>query len=106
MLLEIITKQKYVLVGAERARGSNMLKGTGSPQSQFKDKWPEMKPVVLKLLKQEHVSREEWQDLFWYVDRWLSYAADHILVITAPSRSNPRSVCAVCAPCPKAIVPV
>ena len=26
-----------------------------------------MKPVVLKLLRQQHVSRDEWQDLFWYV---------------------------------------
>ena len=81
-----------------------MLKGTGSPQSQFKDKWPEMKPVVLKLLKQEHVSREEWQDLFWYVDSY--HGADHILVITALIPSDPRSVCAACAPCPKAVVPV
>ena len=27
-----------------------------------------MRPVVLKLLRQQHVSRDEWQDLFWYAN--------------------------------------
>ena len=40
-----------------------MLKDKG--QLQFEDKWPSMRPTVLKLLRQEHVSRAEWQDLFW-----------------------------------------
>ncbi|ELT89017.1 hypothetical protein CAPTEDRAFT_219953 [Capitella teleta] len=31
------------------------------------DKWPSMRPTVLKLLRQETVSRAEWQDLFWLV---------------------------------------
>jgi len=35
-------------------------------QLQFEDKWPLMRPTVLKLLHQEPVSRNEWQDLFWY----------------------------------------
>jgi len=35
-------------------------------QLQFEDKWPSMRPTVLKLLHQEPVSRNEWQDLFWY----------------------------------------
>ena len=30
-----------------------------------------MRPTVLKLLHQEPVSRNEWQDLFWYV--WQFY---------------------------------
>ena len=42
---------------------SALLKGQGS--TKFADRWPEMKPVVLKLLKQEPVTRREWQDLFW-----------------------------------------
>jgi len=42
-----------------------MLKDKG--QLQFEDKWPSMRPTVLKLLRQEHVSRAEWQDLFWSV---------------------------------------
>lgn len=33
--------------------------------SRFEDKWPEMRPVVLKLLQQEPVSQNEWQDLFY-----------------------------------------
>jgi cullin 5 len=33
----------------------------------FEDKWPQMRPVVLKLLKQESVSQAEWQDLFYAV---------------------------------------
>ncbi|XP_064404658.1 cullin-5-like [Halichondria panicea] len=44
---------------------SALLKGSGS--TKFSDRWPGMQPVVLKLLKQEHVTRDEWQDLFWEV---------------------------------------
>lgn len=34
----------------------------------FDDRWgPHMEPTVLKLLKQEPVTRGEWQDLFWEV---------------------------------------
>lgn len=32
---------------------------------QFEDKWPELKPTVNKLLKQQAVSTQEWQTLFW-----------------------------------------
>ncbi|XP_013403500.1 cullin-5-like [Lingula anatina] len=42
-----------------------MLKSQG--QLQFEDKWPSMRPTVLKLLRQEPVTRAEWQDLFWSV---------------------------------------
>ena len=42
---------------------SALLKGSGS--ANFSGMWPRMQPVVLKLLKQERVSRDEWQDLFW-----------------------------------------
>lgn len=33
----------------------------------FDDKWPDMRPVVLKLLQQEPVTQNEWQDLFYAV---------------------------------------
>ncbi|XP_077975041.1 cullin-5-like [Styela clava] len=33
----------------------------------FDNKWPKMQPIVLKLLGQEPVSKEEWQDLFYDV---------------------------------------
>lgn len=33
-------------------------------QVTFEDKWPSMRPIVLKLLKQEPVTQIEWQDLF------------------------------------------
>lgn len=33
----------------------------------FEEKWPSMRPVVLKLLKQEPVSQQEWQELFYSV---------------------------------------
>lgn len=33
----------------------------------FEEKWPEMRPVVLKLLQQETVTQNEWQDLFYAV---------------------------------------
>ncbi|XP_019639152.1 PREDICTED: cullin-5-like isoform X1 [Branchiostoma belcheri] len=42
-----------------------MLKDKGSLQ--FEDKWDSMRPTVLKLLRQEPVTRAEWQDLFWDV---------------------------------------
>ncbi|XP_050706586.1 cullin-5-like isoform X2 [Eriocheir sinensis] len=35
----------------------------------FEEKWPTMRPTVLKLLRQEPVSRAEWQDLFWAVHK-------------------------------------
>nr|CAI5824989.1 unnamed protein product [Callosobruchus analis] len=36
-------------------------------QLKFEDKWPQMEPIVLKLLKQEPVSPSEWQELFYDV---------------------------------------
>ncbi|KAG7199980.1 hypothetical protein KM043_014405 [Ampulex compressa] len=42
-----------------------MLKDKG--QFTFEDKWPCMRPIILKLLKQEPVSQAEWQDLFYCV---------------------------------------
>ena len=42
-----------------------MLKDKG--QLSFEDKWPSMRPTILKLLRQETVTREQWQDLFWLV---------------------------------------
>ena len=42
---------------------SSLFKGQGSIK--FAERWPEMRPVVLKLLNQEHVTRDEWQNLFW-----------------------------------------
>lgn len=35
--------------------------------SQFEDKWPSMRPIVLKLLRQEPVTQNEWQDLFYSI---------------------------------------
>ncbi|XP_071505518.1 cullin-5-like [Diadema setosum] len=46
--------------------GSSMLKQDKS-QPQFEDRWEGMRPTVLKLLRQENVSRDEWHDLFWEV---------------------------------------
>ncbi|XP_030851114.1 cullin-5-like isoform X2 [Strongylocentrotus purpuratus] len=45
--------------------GSSMLKDKTQPQ--FEDRWEGMRPTVLKLLRQENVSRNEWHDLFWEV---------------------------------------
>lgn len=36
-------------------------------QLNFEDKWPLMRPVVLKLLQQHSVSKDEWHDLFYNV---------------------------------------
>uniref|UniRef100_A0A8D8YCI6 Cullin-5 n=1 Tax=Cacopsylla melanoneura TaxID=428564 RepID=A0A8D8YCI6_9HEMI len=43
----------------------NMLKDKGTQT--FEDKWPSMRPIVLKLLQQEPVSQNEWQNLFYAV---------------------------------------
>ena len=43
----------------------DMLKDKG--QLSFEDKWPSMRPTILKLLRQETVTRGEWHDLFWLV---------------------------------------
>ncbi|XP_073844788.1 cullin-5-like [Musca autumnalis] len=42
-----------------------MLKGKGTRS--FEEVWPDMRIIVLKLLKQETVSQVEWQDLFYGV---------------------------------------
>lgn len=42
-----------------------MLKGKDTVS--FEDHWPALRPTVLKLLKQESVSKAEWQDLFYGV---------------------------------------
>lgn len=42
-----------------------MLKDKG--QLVFEDKWPSMRPTILKLLRQDSVTRSEWHDLFWLV---------------------------------------
>ena len=34
----------------------------------FEDHWPSMRPVILKLLRQDPVTRSEWQDIFWYAN--------------------------------------
>lgn len=39
----------------------------GKGQRSFEEVWPDMRLIVLKLLKQETVSQVEWQDLFYGV---------------------------------------
>ncbi|KAI1294911.1 Cullin-5 [Halotydeus destructor] len=33
----------------------------------FEEHWPSMRPTILKLLRQEPVSRSEWQGIFWLI---------------------------------------
>lgn len=42
-------------------------------QTQFEKRWPTMQPISLKLLRQEPVTKAEWQDLFWYRYKCSSY---------------------------------
>lgn len=35
-----------------------------NPSATFQDRWPQMKRVVLKILRQEPTSQVEWQNLF------------------------------------------
>lgn len=39
----------------------------GKTTPSFEEKWPKMRPTVLKVLKQEPVTQMEWQDLFYDV---------------------------------------
>ncbi|XP_077539475.1 cullin 5 isoform X2 [Haemaphysalis longicornis] len=34
-------------------------------QLQFDERWPKMRPTILKLLHQDSITRNEWQGLFW-----------------------------------------
>jgi len=43
-----------------------MLKKDGNKPC-FQERWPSLRPTILKLLRQESVPRAEWQDLFWSV---------------------------------------
>ncbi|KAJ4936143.1 hypothetical protein JOQ06_017667 [Pogonophryne albipinna] len=58
---------------------SNLLKNKGSLQ--FEDKWDLMRPIVLKLLRQEAVTKQQWFDLFSDVHaRVLSHQDDTALL--------------------------
>ena len=41
--------------------------GQDKGQLVFEEQWPIMRPTILKLLRQEPVSRSEWHELFWSV---------------------------------------
>ncbi|XP_059614263.1 cullin-5 [Phlebotomus argentipes] len=43
-----------------------MLKGKGDQQT-FDVSWPVMRPIILKVLKQEAVTHHEWQDIFYLI---------------------------------------
>ncbi len=43
-------------------RPASLLQNKGSLQ--FEDKWDLMRPIVLKLLRQEAVTKQQWFDLF------------------------------------------
>ncbi|XP_046751919.1 cullin-5 isoform X2 [Diprion similis] len=53
----VITCQTLVMAAMLKDRG----------QFSFAGKWPCMRPIILKLLKQEAVTHTEWQDLFYSV---------------------------------------
>ncbi len=55
------------LLHVHQSPNKNSVKFQAQGQLQFEDKWPSMRPTVLKLLRQEPVTRSEWQDLFWSV---------------------------------------
>ena len=64
-----------------------MLKDPNTPV--FEEKWPSMRPTILKLLRQEAVTRAEWHDLFWLVhsvclwdDKVASSSSLHLYMIT------------------------
>lgn len=56
-----------VLVQANRFRCFDWKMLKGKDTVSFEDHWPSLRPTVLKLLRQESVSKAEWQDLFYGV---------------------------------------
>lgn len=46
-----------------------MLTKKEQTKEQFAGKWPDMRPIVVKILKQKGVTKGEWQDLFWDVHK-------------------------------------
>lgn len=58
------TKQYYSFRGFQLVP-FNLLQGKTTPS--FEEVWPAMRPIVLKVLKQEPVTQAEWQDLFYGV---------------------------------------
>ena len=61
-----------------------LLKDPNSPV--FDEKWPSMRPTILKLLRQEAVSRAEWHDLFWLVHSVCLWDDKVILFIFSSSK--------------------
>lgn len=59
----ILEIAKLKVIGENKAEITLQDKG----QLMFEDKWPSMRPIVLKLLQQEPVTQNEWQDLFYSV---------------------------------------
>lgn len=55
IIIELFLMIKFYLILQDRS------------QCPFEDKWPCMRPIILKLLKQEPVTQAEWQDLFYSV---------------------------------------
>ena len=54
----------------------------------FEDKWPSMRPTILKLLRQEAVSRSEWHDLFWLVHSVCLWDDKVVSVFTTQERTE------------------
>ena len=79
------------MTSATSSTQSALLKGQGS--TKFSDRWPQMRPVVLKLLKQEHVTRNEWQDLFWWMLRLLPAHVSAVKYILKLLNRDVHSVC-------------
>ena len=68
-------------------------------QLSFEDKWPTMRPTILKLLRQEAVSRSEWHDLFWLVHSvclWDEKGAAKVYAALREVRNHLSSYLAIC----------
>ncbi|KZS10619.1 Cullin-5 [Daphnia magna] len=64
----------------------------------FEEQWPLMRPTILKLLRQEPVSRAEWHELFWsvhmdsekYVERLLTLFNQFSQLVKEAFDDDPR----------------
>lgn len=57
-----LTQEQHAFDGVKM---SSLLLSSNKSGVNFEDKWHELKPTVNKLLKQEPVTTQEWQNLFW-----------------------------------------
>ncbi|CAG2053896.1 unnamed protein product [Timema podura] len=67
MVVEYLSKRSISIINHIRENTKEDDGDEDKNQLMFEDKWPSMRPIILKLLQQEPVTQTEWQELFYSV---------------------------------------